>query len=176
MSSNKAGKETLVESLKKQLVDSEFIMVVKNIGLTVSDSNSLRSKIRSLGDAGYKVAKNTLIKLSIKDSDKDQLSSFLTGTSSIAYSKDPVGLAKVLVDFMKDNDKLILIAGILSGKLLNDQEIKNLSKLPSLPEILANVVAYLNASASELRRIMLAPAMELHRIINLLSTPEGERN
>ena len=160
---NRAEKHELVKTLKQSLGAMEFIAVVKNHGLTVSDATSLRRKVNELGDSGYKVAKNTLMRLAVQGTNMEPLLDTFSGPTAIAYSNSYVELAKVLVEFTKTNERITLLAGLLNGKLLSDKELVNLSKMPTLTELRAQIVSFLRA-----------PAMELHRILKVISEQQPE--
>jgi len=170
----KSEKETLVASLRETLSKTEFIAVTKNSGITVSDATQLRAKIRDLGDAGYKIAKNTLMKLAVQGTNFEPLVDTFVGPTGVAYSADPVSLAKVLVEFTKSNEKLTILAGLLNGRLLSDREIKDLSNMPSLPELMAQIVGFINGAASALKKQIEAPAMALHGVIDQISKMENK--
>jgi large subunit ribosomal protein L10 len=171
---NKQQKNDLVGQLKQDLLGSEFVAVTKNHGLTVSQVTSLRQQVGALDRCSYRVAKNTLLELTVQGSPAECLKDFFVGPTAVAYGMDPVGLAKLLTQFVKDNEKLTVIAGFMSGRILSDKEILALSKLPSLPELLAQIVSFINGAAVELRRLMLAPSMEIHRLLTAIA--EGNNN
>lgn len=168
----KEQKKSLVQSLKDTFQQSEFVAITKNYGLKVEEVTHLRQKIKELGNSGYKVAKNTLLRIAVKDTDFDQLLDSFVGPTGVAYSADPVSLSKILAEFAKSNEKLALFAGLLNGKLLSDKDIESLSKMPSLSELLAQIVGFLQAVSSELVQKISAPAVELHRIFELISKQE----
>lgn len=166
---NREEKQSCVAELKSKIMDHEFIVITKNHGLTVTDITDLRRKVFALGDSGYQVAKNTLLKLAAEGTHAADLVSHFMGPTAIAFGQDAVSLAKVLVEFTESNEKITLLAGLFNGRLLSDKEIQNLSKMPSLPELLAQVVAHIQGLGAEIRRLILAPATEIHRILTLLS-------
>jgi len=161
---NRAEKEQLVGSLKESLKTKEFMAVMKNHGLTVQDMTDLRRKVRDLESAGCKVAKNTLMKLVVKGTEMEKLDASFEGATAFAYSDDYVGLSRVLVGFAKNNKKLAVEAACLQGKLLNKQDIVDLSELPTYKEAMAQVVSMLQA-----------PAMEMHRVIDQMSQQQENK-
>lgn len=170
---SKQQKQDLVGQLKQDLLNSEFMAVTKNHGLTVSQATGLRKQVSALDDCNYRVVKNTLLELAVHGSSAEGLRDFFVGPTAIAYGQDPVGLAKTLVQFVKNHEKLTVIAGFMNGRILSDKEIEALSKLPSLPELLAQIVSFINGAAVELRRLMLAPAMEIHRLLTAIAEGNG---
>jgi len=170
---NKQQKNDLVGQLKQDLLNSEFMAVTKNRGLTVSEVTGLRKQVNALDNCNYRVVKNTLLELTVHGSSAEDLKDFFVGPTAVAYGMDPVGLAKTLVQFVKNHEKLTVVAGFMSGRILSDKEIEELSKLPSLPELLAQIVSFINGAAVELRRLMLAPAMEIHRLLTVIAEGNG---
>ncbi len=107
---NKTEKTALVQTLNGALSSASVIIVVQNKGLTVAQMTDLRGRIRKAG-AGFKVTKNTLAKLALAGTPFGDVTGLLVGPTAIAYSSDPVAAAKVLVEFAKLNEKLLLIGG-----------------------------------------------------------------
>jgi len=165
----KQQKTALVDQLKEDLLQSEFIAITKNHGLTVAQSTEFRKQLSSLDQCHYRIVKNTLLELAVQGSEAEQLMNHFVGPTAVAYGADPVGLAKLLMQFVKDHEKMTVIAGFMSGRILSDKEIEALSKLPSLPELLAQIVSFIQGAGVELHRVMLAPAMEMHRLLTAIS-------
>jgi large subunit ribosomal protein L10 len=166
---NKQEKHQCVEELRQSIAGHAFVAIARNHGLNVADVTDLRRKVFDLGDSGYRVAKNTLLRLAVQGTVAEGLLEHFIGPTVLAYSQDPVGMAKVLTEFSSSNEKIVLMAGLFSGKLLSDKEIEALSKMPSLLELLAQVVSFIQGLGVEIRRLLLAPATELHRLIQLIS-------
>lgn len=142
---NISQKKELVERLSKLFADSEISILVDYKGLDVEAVTALRAKLRQAG-IHMEVVKNTLLKRAAEGTDAALMNDYYKGPSAIVLSEqDPVAPAKILVDFAKDNDKLEIKAGALSGKLLDIEEIKQLAKMPSKEELLAKLVYTLNA-------------------------------
>jgi large subunit ribosomal protein L10 len=108
----------------------------------------LRKQLRPI-EAEYKVFKNTLINLALKDRALEGIEKLLKGSTAVVFGyKDPVMPAKVLTKFMKDNEKLTIKAGILEGNLIDQNTISSLAKLPSREVLLASVVRGMQAPLS----------------------------
>ena len=88
------------------------------------------------------------------------------GPTAIGSSKDPVMAAKVLVDFAKENEKLVIIGGGLNEKPLSKKDVEALAKLPSLDDLRAKLVGLLQAPASKLARLTKEPATKVLRTIS----------
>jgi large subunit ribosomal protein L10 len=164
MNENRKLKTEAVDDLRGALEGQNFAIVVQATGLTVAQISTLRGKIRAVG-AGYKVAKNTLARLALKGTPFEGLIQFLKGPTAIAYAKDPVGVAKALVDFAKTNEGLKVISATLDGKMLDAAATKTLASLPPLNELRARIVGMIQTPATRIAGILQAPAGQLARVI-----------
>src|SRR4030088_1152597 len=102
----------LADALKNVLTETSVVVITRNHGLTVAQSTDLRLKMRDAG-AQYKVAKNSLALIALKDTRYKPIGDLLTGPTALATSGDPVAAAKVAVDFAKTNDKLEIVGGAM---------------------------------------------------------------
>ena len=151
---NLSQKKELVERLSKQLADAEISILVDYKGLTVSQVTELRAKLRDAG-AQMEVVKNTLMRLAAKGTGSEVMTDLFKGPNAIIISQeDPVAPAKIIVDFLKDNEKIELKGAALGGKLLSDEEVKQLAKMPSKEELLAKLVYTLNAVPTNLVNVL----------------------
>ena len=141
-------KEEQVESLKGALEGANTLVVVDYRGLTVTDARELRGKLREAGDGSihYRVAKNTLLRRAIDGTPNSGIESFLTGPTAIAVAYDePSALAKALVDFAKDNEKLEIKGALVEGEVLDLDAIRALAALPSKDELRGMLAGTLQA-------------------------------
>jgi len=157
-------KNKVVLSLKEELKSNNLIVLVHYRGLNASDITSLRKSLKERG-AILQVAKNTLMKLALKDTQCDCLDEYLTGPIAVSYSKDPVGLSKVLTTFAKENETLKILIGCLDGKAVDENVLKSLAKLGSLEEVRAKLVGALTGIPSKLLQLVNAPASKLVTIL-----------
>ena len=100
------------------------------------------------------VVKNTLLKRALAGTDFAVMESLLTGPLVFAASEDPVAVAKVLTDFAKGNDKLVITGGALGAKLMDATAIQQLSKMPSREELLAKLMGTMQAPISTFVRTL----------------------
>jgi large subunit ribosomal protein L10 len=114
--------------------------------------------------AAYKVAKNSLAKIAIKDTDYAGLDDMLVGPVGMAWSADPVAAAKAAVDFAKTNDKLEIVGGSMGSTVLNEAGIRALATMPSLDELRGTIVGLVNAPATKVVRTIIEPAGQLARL------------
>lgn len=160
---NRVEKQELIQSLNENLGGMETVIVAHYKGLNVADITDLRKQMRGAGGV-MKVAKNTLVKLALKDTQYESLSEHFVGQTAIFYSTDPVAPAKVVADFANDNDNLVILGGAMGAKVLDVEGVKALAKMPSLDELRAKLVGLLQAPAQKLASITQAPAGQLARV------------
>jgi large subunit ribosomal protein L10 len=139
------------------------VVITRNLGMTVAQSTALRGKIRDAG-ATYKVAKNSLAKLAIADTDYVGIGDFLSGPTAIATSVDPVAAAKAVVDFAKTTDKIEIVGGSMGSQVLDAAGVKALASMPSLDELRAKLIGLVQAPATKLAQLSTAPAAKLARV------------
>ena len=156
-------KREFVAELSTVFAETSMVVVTRNAGLTVADVTELRRKMRAAG-ASFKVAKNRLALLALDGTRFDGISPLLKGPTAISWSKDPVAVAKVAVDFAKTNDKLVLVGGALGTQLLDVAGVKALAELPSLDSLRAKLLGLLNAPATKVAGVLQAPAGQLARV------------
>lgn len=142
---NRSEKAALIAELRERSAGASIAIVTDFKGLKVEEMTDLRVKLRA-ADVDYVVVKNTLAGIALKGGPFEPLSGKLKENCAIAFGKsDPVAAAKVLVDYGKTNKKFAMRFGCLEGKLLTDQEVVDLSALPSKPELLARMLGTMNA-------------------------------
>lgn len=138
-------KKAMIEEIKGKIEKSQGVVLVDYRGLNVDEVNELRSNYRKAG-VEYKVYKNTMMRFAFKETGLEDFNEYLTGPNAIAFGfDDPVQAAKVTHDFAKKNDKLEIKAGVVDGKVINFEEVKNLADLPSREVLIAQVLGGLNA-------------------------------
>jgi len=163
---NKTEKQELIEALHADFTKSPHAILVDFRGLTVPAVTEFRRKVRA-GGATYRVVKNTLALRAAKGTALEKLEDKFEGTTGVAYTgSDPVALAKVLVDFAKDNPNLVVKGALVSGSELLDAEgVKALSTMPGLPELRAKLLGLLQAPATNLVRVLNAPGAKMARVL-----------
>lgn len=151
---NREEKAKVVEELNGKFDKSTFAVVADYQGLTVPVLQELRHELRR-NDAEFRVAKNSLLSRAIKGTGHEGLEEFFAGTSAITFSYgDPVLPAKILTEFSKDHTKLQVRSAMLNGKLLTQEDITALSKLPSKDILLGQMLSVLLAVPTGLVRVL----------------------
>ncbi|MGN6495776.1 MAG: 50S ribosomal protein L10 [Tsuneonella sp.] len=169
---DRSQKSESVAQLNSVFNQVGVVVVTRNLGLSVAQSTDLRSKIGEAG-ASYKVAKNRLAKIALKDTPYEGLEEFLSGPTALAWSVDPVAAAKAAVDFAKANDKLEIVGGSMGGQLLDEAGIKALASMPSLDELRAKLIGLVNAPATKIAQVVNAPAAKLARVFGAYAAKEA---
>jgi len=163
---NKPEKQVLIDALHKDFTASPHAILVDFRGLTVPAVTEFRRKVRASGST-YRVVKNSLALRAAKGTAYEKLNDKFEGTTGVAYTgSDPVALAKVLVDFAKDNPSLVVKGALVAGSQLLDAEgVKALSTMPSLPEMRAKLLGLLQTPATQLVRVLNAPGGKMARVL-----------
>jgi large subunit ribosomal protein L10 len=150
---NLEEKKTAVAEISAKLVGAQAVVVAEYRGLEVEGMTELRRKARASG-VYLRVLKNTLARRAVKDTPFEQLADQLVGPLIYGISTDPVASAKVLNDFAKDNEKIVLKAGAMPGSLLSATEVKSLATLPSRDELLAVLMRTMQAPVAQFVRTL----------------------
>jgi len=169
---DRSQKSDAVAELNTVFSEAGVVVVTRNLGLTVAASTELRGKMREAG-ASYKVAKNRLAKLALKDTDYEGIGEMLTGPTALGYSEDPVAAAKAAVEFAKTNENLEIVGGSMGGQLLDQAGVKALASMPSLDELRGTLVGLINAPATKIAQVVNAPANKLARVFGAYGAKEA---
>lgn len=165
---NISQKKEQVERLAKDFSESEIVILVDYKGLDVLKMTDLRAQLRNEG-VQMEVVKNTLLIRASEDTDAALMKDFYKGPNAIVLSKDdPVAPARILAKFAKDNEKLEIKAGALSGKLLSPEEIDQLAKMPSREELLTKLVCTLNAVPTSLVTLLSGVPRAFVNVLNAI--------
>ncbi len=156
-------KRDFVASLATVFGETSFVLVGRNAGLTVAAVDELRRRMKANG-ATYKVAKNRLAMLALDGTRFQGISPLLKGPTALAWSTDPVAVAKTAVEFAKVNDKFVILGGALGTQTLDINGIKALAELPSLETLRAQFLGLLQTPATRIAGVLQAPAGPLARV------------
>ncbi|POF63414.1 50S ribosomal protein L10 [Novacetimonas maltaceti] len=160
---DRTEKREFVASLATVFAKTSMVIVTRNDGLNVADVTELRRRVRAAG-ATYKVAKNRLADLALAGTQFEGIKPLLKGPTAISWADEPVAVAKVLVEFAKTNDKLVLLGGSLGSQMLNVEGVKALAELPSLDVLRAQLVGLISTPATRIAGVLQAPGGQLARV------------
>lgn len=164
MAMQKAQKNELIAEVNGSLKDSSALVVVHYKGLTVAEISDFRKKARETGTT-LRVVKNLLAKRAVQGTDFEVANELLKGQTALAYSKDPVAAAKCVVEYAKTNEKLVVVGGAFSQKIMSPKEVEQLAKMPSLDELRARIVGMLKTPATRIASVLQAPGGQVARVI-----------
>ncbi|TVQ40215.1 MAG: 50S ribosomal protein L10 [Geminicoccaceae bacterium] len=168
----RAEKSNVVASLQETFNATGVVVVAHYQGLNVAEMTDLRRKMRA-GGAGFRVAKNRLVKLALDGTPFAPATELFTGPTAIGFSLDPTAAPKVLSEYAKKNDKLKIIGGGFGGTLLDPAAVKALAELPSIDELRSRLLGLLNAPAAKLLRQLQAPAQNLVGVLQAKADKES---
>lgn len=157
MSLNLEDKKAVVAEVSAQVAKAQTIVVAEYRGIEVGQLTELRAKAREQG-VYLHVLKNTLARRAVADTDFAGLAEHMTGPLIYSISDDAVAPARVLADFAKTNEKLVLRAGAYGGKVLDEAGVKALASIPSREVLLAQLLGVMQAPISGFARVIAAVA------------------
>ena len=169
---DKAGKAVALEAYKQVFADAGVIVVTQYSGLTVRELTDLRGKLKAEG-ANLKVIKNRLAKIALEGKGGDAAGAMFVGPVAIAFSPDPVAASKVVADFAKTNDKLVLIGALMGDQVLDQAAVKQLAALPSLDQLRGKIIGLLQAPATKVAGVQQAPAGQLARVMGAYAAKDA---
>ena len=147
MGLNLDDKKAIVAEVSAQVASAQTIVVAEYNGIEVAQLTKLRAQARKSG-VYLRVLKNTLVRRAVAGSPFEGLAGQMTGPLIYGISQDPVAAAKVLSDFAKANDKMVLRAGSYAGKVLDKAGVQALAAIPSREELLAKLLGVMKAPVS----------------------------
>ena len=157
-------KEAFVASLAAVFADTSMVVVTRPRGLTVAEATDLRRRMRAAG-ATYRVTKNRLANLALHGTRFEGIARLLKGPTALAWSKDPVAVAKTAVEFARLNEKFEVVGGALGNQTLDAAGVKALSELPSLEVLRAKLLGMLKTPGTRVAGVLQAPGGQLARVL-----------
>jgi large subunit ribosomal protein L10 len=159
-------KKQVVEEIKQKLENASLVVCTDYRGLNVQQITELRNKLRVPG-VEYRVLKNTMFRFALQQAGYEDIAPQITGPNAVVFSNDdPIGPAQTLNDFAKTNKQLEIKLGILEGKLLSLEEIKQLAGLPPREILLGQVVGTMQAPITSFVRVLNANLTGLVRALD----------
>ena len=159
MGLNLNDKKAVVAEVSAQVANAETIAISEYRGIEVGDLTVLRKKARESG-VYLRVLKNTLVRRAVDGTPFAGLADQMVGPLIYSISADPVAAAKVLNDFAKSNDKLVLKAGSYAGKVLDKAGVQALASVPSREELLSKLLYVMQAPVAGFARALDALAKQ----------------
>lgn len=159
MSLNRNEKAAVIEGVSAQAAKSQTLAMAEYRGLTVENLNKLRVDARSKG-VYLHVLKNTLARRAVAGTPFEVASEGMVGPLIYGFSEDAVAAAKVIADFAKGNDKLVIKGGAYAGKALNADGVKALAAIPSKEVLLSQIAGLLKSPVQRTAAVLAALAQK----------------
>jgi large subunit ribosomal protein L10 len=157
LSLNRSEKEAVISEVTSLAAKAQTLVLAEYRGITVAAMTKLRAEARGAG-VTLSVLKNTLARRAVAGTAFEVGSEQMTGPLIYGFSVDAVAAAKVVAEFAKTNDKLVIRAGVYGGKILDVNGVKQLASIPSKEVLLAQLVGLLQSPISRTARVLAALA------------------
>ena len=157
MSLNRSEKEAVISDVTGLAAKAQTLVIAEYRGITVADMTKLRIAARSNG-VTLSVLKNTLARRAVAGSGFEVVADQMTGPLIYSFSEDAVAAAKVVADFAKGNDKLVIKGGAYAGKALDADGVKALAAIPSREVLIAQVAGLLKSPIQRMAVVLAAVA------------------
>ena len=147
MSLNRSEKEAVISEVTTLAAQAQTLVIAEYRGITVADMTKLRNQARSNG-VTLSVLKNTLARRAVTGSSFEVVADQMTGPLIYGFSVDAIAAAKVVAEFAKTNDKLVIRAGVYGGKAMDANGVKQLASIPSKEVLLAQLCGLMKSPIS----------------------------
>jgi large subunit ribosomal protein L10 len=156
----RAEKQQLIDEVSRTFATVSSVILADFRGLDVGTVTGMRNEFRKAG-CGYRVVKNTLIKIAVKDTKMEPMSSLLAGPTAVIWSTEsPMVPAKLAVKYAKEQaQKFRIKGGYFEGQVLDEKGVEQLSKMPGKPELQASLLMTFLAGPTDLVRTLAAGPM-----------------
>ena len=162
MSLNRSEKEAVIKEVTDLAAKAQTLVMAEYRGITVADMTKLRTDARSKGVA-LSVLKNTMARRAVAGSSFEVVGEQMTGPLIYGFSEDAVAAAKVVADFAKTNDKLVIRGGVYGGKALDADGVKQLASIPTKEVLLAQLCG-----------LLMSPMSRTAVVLGALAAKKGE--
>ncbi len=162
MSLNRSEKEAVITEVTSLAAKAQTLVMAEYRGITVAAMDKLRVNARKSG-VSLSVLKNTLARRAVTGGQFEVAADQMTGPLIYGFSEDPVAAAKVVADFAKTNDKLVIRGGVFAGKVLDVNGVKQLANIPSKEVLLAQLCG-----------LLMSPMSRTAVVLGALAAKKGE--
>jgi large subunit ribosomal protein L10 len=162
LSLNRSEKEAVISEVTTLAAQAQTLVIAEYRGITVADMTKLRNQARSNG-VNLSVLKNTLARRAVAGSSFEVVADQMTGPLIYGFSVDAIAAAKVVAEFAKTNDKLVIRGGVYGGKALDANGVKQLASIPSKEVLLAQLCG-----------LLMSPMSRTAVVLGALAAQKGE--
>jgi len=171
---SKERKQAMVEYYRDLIGKSQGIVLASYSGLRVKDVERLRRKVRELGGE-FHVVKNRLVRLTLKEAGLMVADEALQGATAVGFAPDdPLAVAKAIVDFSKETDRVKVKGGVVNGIVYDAGQMVRLADMPPLPVLRAQLLGLLNTPATRLATLLATPARQLATVVKAYADKPAE--
>jgi len=163
-------KEQVVSEIRELIDNSKSLIVVNYQGINVETDTELR-KIMRENNVNYKVLKNSMVELAMKDMDAEDFMQYLEGPNAFAFGEDETSAAKLIEKFISDKKKLEIKGGYVDGMVYDAAQVIALADMPSKEELIAKLLGSLKSPVSNLVYVLhaLSPATKFTYMVKALA-------
>src|SRR5437763_15098799 len=165
----RAEKDATIDGLVERLGRAEIAVLTEYRGLSVSDLQDLRGRLRPVG-VEYLVAKNTLARFAAERTGRTGIVDDLVGPTAIAFGSDPVATAKALQDYTRVNRTFLLKAALLGDRRIDPKDVEQLATLPPAEQLRGRVFGMIVSPLQRTVNLLSAPLARLARLIEARRT------
>jgi len=166
-------KEQDIAALKQEFAGTGNALLISFEGLTVEKDWQLRKALRE-ANLSYRVVKNTLGRIAVEGTPLEPMKGSFSGMTGVAYSvNDPVGLAKVLTAFVKENSKVTFKGGVVEGRAIGVSDIEALSTMPSKEELISKLMFVVNSGAQRIAVALNGVSRNLAVVVSEIAKQKG---
>jgi large subunit ribosomal protein L10 len=152
----RAAKEQMLGEIKESFANVVSVVLADYRGVDVPTVTNMREEFRKAG-CHYRVLKNSLVKIAVKGSPMEGMTSLLAGPTAVIWSNDsPQAPAKVALKWAKDVPKFIIKGGFFDGQVLDPKGVETLSTMPGKPELQASLLMTFLAAPTDFVRTIIA--------------------
>lgn len=171
---NREKKEQVVSEIKELIDQSKSLVVVNYQGINVETDTELR-KIMRENNIQYKVLKNTMVDLAMKDREAEDFIQYLDGPNAFAFGEDETTAAKLIKKFISDKKKLEIKGGFVDGKVYNADQVNALADMPSKEELIGKLLGSLKSPVSNLVYVLhaLSPTTRFTYMVKALADKQA---
>jgi len=172
----RAEKVEFLERLTDRFGRAPIAVLTDYRGLNVAQITDLRRKVRA-ADGEYLVAKNTLTRLALGKETATAVDPMLHGPTAIAFGfSDAVAIAKIVHDYAKENEKLVVKGAVFGSEVLAPEALSRLATMPSRDQLRAQLLALMMTPATQLVRVLAAPAQGIVQVLDARRRQQEEGN